>query len=161
MEHRQTVLWGFASTIVMTTIMRGSQALGLTRIDLPLMLGTMVTRERERAKIYGFFIHLANGWIFSYVYAATFESLRRATWWIGMIIGAIHGLFVLTVGMTSIPGLHPRMASDATGPEPTRDLQPPGFMALNYGQQTAIVTLVAHLVFGTILGLFYSSRHRP
>jgi len=159
-RHGRTLLWGFAGTIVMTTILRLSQALGLTRIDLPLMLGTMVTRRRQRAKVYGFLIHLMNGWIFAYVYASAFESLRRATWWIGMIIGAIHGLFVLTIGIPIIPGLHPRMANEATGPEPTRDLQPPGFMALNYGQQTAIVTMVAHMIFGTILGTFYPARHQ-
>jgi uncharacterized membrane protein YagU involved in acid resistance len=159
-DHRKTLLWGFVGTIVMTTILRASQALGLTRIDLPLMLGTMITRRRERAKVYGFLIHLVNGWIFAYVYAAAFESMKRATWWIGMLIGAVHGLFVLTVGIPAIPGLHPRMANEATGPEPTRDLQPPGFMAINYGQQTAVATLIAHLIFGTILGAFYSSRRR-
>jgi uncharacterized membrane protein YagU involved in acid resistance len=159
-DHRKTLLWGFVGTIVMTTILRASQALGLTRIDLPLMLGTMITRRRERAKVYGFLIHLVNGWIFAYVYAAAFESMKRATWWIGMLIGAVHGLFVLTVGIPAIPGLHPRMANEATGPEPTRDLQPPGFMAINYGQQTAVATLIAHLIFGAILGAFYRSRRR-
>ena len=158
MEHRRTFVWGFAATIVLTSILRISQAAGLTRIDLPLMLGTMVTKQRDRAKVYGFILHLLNGWIFAYAYASAFESIRRASWWIGAIVGAVHGFFVLAVGMPSLPGIHPRMASDSTGPEPTRDLQPPGFLALNYGQQTAIVTMVAHVIYGTILGAFYPGR---
>ncbi len=158
MEHRRTFVWGFAATIVLTSILRISQAAGLTRIDLPLMLGSMLTKQRDRAKVYGFGLHVLNGWIFAYVYASAFESIRRATWWIGMIVGAIHGLFVLAVGMPSLPGIHPRMATDSTGPEPTRDLQPPGFLALNYGQQTAIVTMIAHMIYGAILGAFYPER---
>ena len=158
MEHRSTFVWGFAGTIVLTSILRISQAMGLTRIDLPLMLGTMVTKQRDRAKVYGFILHVLNGWIFAYLYASAFESIRRATWWVGMLIGAVHGFFVLAVGMPSLPGIHPRMASDSTGPEPTRDLQPPGFLALNYGQQTAIVTMLAHVIYGAILGTFYPGR---
>lgn len=160
MEHQRTWVWGFAGTIVLTSILRLCQALGLTRIDLPLMLGTMITRSRDRAKVYGFVLHLLNGWVFAYAYASVFESIRRATWWIGAIVGAIHGFFVLAIAMPMLPGLHPRMANKSTGPEPTRDLQPPGFLALNYGQQTAIATMVAHIVYGAILGAFYPDRPR-
>jgi hypothetical protein len=34
-------------------------------------------------------------------------------------------------------------------------LQPPGFMALNYGRQTPVVTIAAHLLYGAIIGRFY------
>jgi uncharacterized membrane protein YagU involved in acid resistance len=149
------LLWGFAGTTILTTILRACQALGLTRMDLPLILGLIVTRDRDRAKTYGFFIHLLNGWIFSLIYAAFFETLGRATWWIGTAIGLVHALFILVVGLPVIPGLHPRMATDARGPEPTRELEPPGFMAINYGRRTPLVTILAHLVFGAILGVFY------
>ena len=46
------------------------------------------------------------------------------------------------------------MASEQHGPTVVRQLEPPGFLALNYGVQTPLV-LVAHLVFGMILGAFY------
>jgi hypothetical protein len=149
------LLWGFAGTTILTTILRAGQALGLTRMDLPLILGLIVTRDRDKAKTYGFFIHLLNGWIFTLIYAAFFEMLQRATWWVGAAIGLVHALFILVVGLPVIPGLHPRMATDARGPEPTRELEPPGFMAINYGRRTPIVTIGAHLIFGAILGIFY------
>jgi hypothetical protein len=154
-DVRGALLLGFVGTTVLTTIMRASQAFGLTRMDLPLLLGAIVTPQRDRAKIYGFLIHLVNGWIFAFIYVAFFQYLRRATWWLGAGVGLVHALFVLVVGLPAVPGFHPRMASDATGPEPTHQLQPPGFMAVNYGRRTAIVTLLAHLIFGSILGALY------
>src|SRR5690606_5525638 len=95
MDFPGVLLWGFAATTILTTILRGSQALGLTRLDLPLMLGLIVTPNRDHAKAYGFLIHLLNGWVFSLVYAAFFENLDRAGLWLGSIIGLVHGLFVL------------------------------------------------------------------
>ena len=119
------------------------------------MLGTMVTSDRDRAKIYGFLMHFVNGWIFASVYAALFESMRKATWWLGMGMGLAHGLFVLVAAAPVLPGMHPRMVSEHAGPEPTRQLEPPGFMMLNYGRRTPLATVAAHLVYGLILGTFY------
>ncbi|MDI3340284.1 MAG: hypothetical protein QJR03_07095 [Sphaerobacter sp.] len=158
MNIRDVLLWGFTGTTVLTTIMRGAAAIGQTRIDLPLILGLTLTPNRDRAKVYGFLFHLANGWIFALLYAATFQYFRRATWWLGMLVGAVHALFVLIVGLPALPGLHPRMATDARGPEPTLELEPPGFLAINYGRQTAVVTILAHLTFGAILGTFYRPK---
>ena len=33
-------------------------------------------------------------------------------------------------------------------------LEPPGFMLRNYGLQTPVVSLVAHVAYGTIIALF-------
>ena len=149
------LLWGFVATIVLTTLMAASQGLGLSRMGIPFMLGTMFTPNRDRAKVVGFAIHLVNGWLFALVYALAFESWGRATWWLGAGIGLVHGLAVLVAVMPLLPGLHPRMASENQGPEPTRALEPPGFLALNYGRRTPVISLVAHLVYGAILGGFY------
>lgn len=131
--------------------------MGITRMDLPLMLGTMVTPDRDRAKIVGVIMHIVNGWIFAFVYAIYFEALGRATWWLGMGMGLLHAVLVLLLLMPFLPGIHPRMVSDYRGPEPTRQLEPPGFAALNYGRRTPIGLIIAHLVYGGMLGLFYSA----
>jgi hypothetical protein len=150
-----TLLWGFVGTVVLTILMAGSQELGLTRMSLPYMLGTMATADRDRARLLGFGMHLVNGWLFAVIYAAAFESWDRATWWLGAGIGCVHALVVLTAAMSVLPGLHPRMASEEQGPTPTRQLEPPGFLALHYGRRTPIAVLLAHLVYGAILGAFY------
>lgn len=155
------LLWGFVGTIVLTTVMAGSQGVHLTRMNLPYMLGTMFTADRDRAKLFGFVIHLMNGWAFSLLYVAAFHAWRQATWWLGAAIGLVHAAFVLSAGMRIVPGLHPRMASEQQGPSITRQLEPPGFLALNYGVQTPLSVLVAHLLFGSILGAFYSVGSVP
>lgn len=155
MRERNISLWGFVATVVLTGVMSASQGLGLSRMSLPYMLGTMFTSNHDRAKWVGFGVHLINGWLFAAVYSAAFRSWRRSAWWLGAAIGLVHGLFVLVTGMSLLPAIHPRMADERQGPTPTRQLQPPGFMARNYGRRTPITVIVAHLVYGTILGAFY------
>ena len=152
------LLWGFAATIVLTTSIILGQSLGLTRIDMPFIIGTMFTSDRDRARMVGLIVHIVNGWIFACVYALFFESLHLATWWFGALIGAVQGLFVVVAVLPLLPGIHPRMVSDFRGPEPTRLLEPPGFLAANYGRLTPIVTIAAHLLYGFTIGAFYSLR---
>jgi len=148
-------LWGFASTVVLTTVLSGSQGLGLTRMNLPYLLGTLFTPNRDRAKVYGSVLHLFNGWIFSIVYVIAFHAANTFTWWFGAIIGFVHATFVLVVAMPLLPGMHPRMASEIQGPTVVRQLEPPGFLARNYGIRTPISVIVAHMIFGAMLGGFY------
>src|SRR5438552_17472035 len=86
------LLWGFAATIVLTTLTIAGQSLGLTRIDIPFILGTMFTANRDRAKFVGVLIHIMNGWIFAIVYALFFQHLAP-TWWFGALIGVVQGIF--------------------------------------------------------------------
>ncbi|NUR56739.1 MAG: hypothetical protein HOQ29_20040 [Acidobacteria bacterium] len=156
MNWTSSLLWGFVSTIVLTTLMAGSQGMRLTRMNLPYMLGTIFTANRDRANVIGFGVHVMMGWLFSLFYIAAFHAWDRATWWLGASIGLVHAAFVLTAGMRLLPGMHPRMASEQQGPTVMRQLEPPGFLALNYGYQTPISVVVAHLAFGAILGAFYT-----
>ncbi len=155
MDRHGILLWGFAATLTLTTLLSGSRGLGLTRMDIPFMLGTMVTPNRDRAKIVGFAMHVITGWLFASIYALYFDALGRSRPWLGAAMGLFQGTFVLTVLLPLLPGLHPRMVSDFAGPEPTRQLEPPGFLGLNYGYQTPLATLVAHFLYGLILGTFY------
>ena len=155
MNWESWLLWGFVATLALSTLLSGSQGLGLTRMNFPYLLGTMFTPDRDRAKVYGFFYHVINGWFFSLVYVLIFESMREANWWIGTLLGIGHALFMLVVVMSLMPGVHPRIASESHGPTANRMLEPPGFMALNYGYQTPLSIVLAHIVFGIILGAFY------
>ncbi|HEY8713286.1 MAG TPA: hypothetical protein VIM68_10475 [Thermoanaerobaculia bacterium] len=158
MNLSSILLWGFAATVMLTTIIVAGQTLGVTRIDMPFIVGTMFTSDRDRAKIYGYLFHLMNGWLFSVIYALFFENLHKATWWLGAIMGLVQGFVVIVVLLPLLPGIHPRMVSDSRGPEPTRLLEPPGFLATNYGRMTPVITLFAHTIYGLILGTFYALR---
>jgi uncharacterized membrane protein YagU involved in acid resistance len=158
MNWSSWLLWGFASTVVLTSILAGSQGLGMTRMNIPYMLGTIFTPSRDKAKFIGAFFHFANGWIFSLIYVAAFQALGRSTWWFGGLIGIVQATFVLTMLLPILPALHPRMASEERGPTVVRQLEPPGFLGLHYGIRTPVSVLIAHAIFGAILGLFYVVR---
>lgn len=155
MNWGSIVLWGFVATATLTTVMTASQKLGLSRMDMPLLIGTMFTHDRRRAELLGAVIHFVNGWVFALVYGAIFESLGYAGAMTGAAIGLGQGLFVLATVMPLMPAFHPRMASERQGPGLERRIQPPGFLALNYGRRSPLTTLAAHIAYGAILGAFY------
>jgi hypothetical protein len=149
------LLSGFVATLALSTLLATSQGFGLTRMNLPYLIGTFVIPQREKAKFYGFVVHLLLGWVFSILYVWIFETRHLANWWFGMLLGLAHALMVLTLGMSLMPGIHPRMASEQHGPNADRQLEPPGFMALNYGIRTPVSVFLAHAVFGAVLGSLY------
>ena len=155
MNVSSILLWGFVATVALTTTMAVSHGAGLTRMSIPFLLGTILTPNRDRALVTGVAFHIVNGWMFAFLYAAILEGIGRTNWSFGAGIGFAHALFVLAVGMPLLPGFHPRMVSEYYGPTPNRRLQPPGFMALNYGRRTPVVTIVAHIAYGAIIGGFY------
>ncbi len=58
MNWGSIALWGFVGTIVLTSIMAATQQLRLTRMSLPLVLGTMLTSNRDRAPLLGIGFHI-------------------------------------------------------------------------------------------------------
>jgi hypothetical protein len=159
MSWTNWLVWGFIATAVLTTLMAGSEGLGITRMNIPHMLGTMFTPNRDRAKVHGVLLHFLNGWAFSIVYIVAFHTAHIFTWWFGALLGLLHGAFVAAVALPVMPGVHPRMASELRGPTVGRQLEPPGFLGLNYGVRTPISVLIAHVAFGALLGALYSPRN--
>ncbi len=146
---------GFAGTVVLTTALRAATELGLTRIDLPFLLGTAVTANRAKAKMIGYLLHLFFGLAFAVVYFATFSSIGRSGWLLGALFGVIHGLFSMTTLVNALlPAVHPLMGSTFTAADSTPLLEPPGFLMLNYGRSTPVLTLLAHVAYGAIVGGF-------
>jgi hypothetical protein len=158
MNWSSWLIWGFASTVVLTSILAGSQGIGMTRMNIPYMLGTIFTPDRDHAKFIGFFLHFGNGFAFSLIYVAAFHALGRSTWWFGALIGLVQALFVLTMLLPILPALHPRMANEQRGPTVVKQLEPPGFLGLHYGIRTPISIIIAHVIFGAILGAFYTLK---
>src|SRR5437764_5359624 len=158
MDWAGWALFGLVATTALTAVMIAAQLLGLTRLDLPLLLGTIVTDDPDRARVAGFFIHLVIGQGFAFGYAAAFALLDRATWWLGGLLGLLHVAVALTVLVPLLAGVHPRMASARAGPASTAMLEPPGLLGLNYGTQTPLVAVAAHLAYGVALGVLLEAR---
>ncbi len=151
-----TLAGGFVGTLVLTTGMRAASELKLTRIDLPFLLGTWVTADRHRAKAVGYAMHLAMGLIFALAYHAVFTAIGHASWWLGALLGLVHGMFAGGALVSVIlPAVHPRLAATATAADSGGAmLEPPGFMLMNYGTRTPLVGMAMHVVYGAIIGVF-------
>jgi hypothetical protein len=147
-------VFGLVATTGLTAVMIIAQLVGRTRLDLPLMLGTLTTEDPDRARVTGVAIHLVIGQVFALFYAAGFVALNRSDWWLGAIFGLAHAVVALTVLIPLLPGVHPRMATERAGPSSIAVLEPPGLFARNYGAATPLVTMAAHAVYGAVLGLF-------
>ena len=146
-------VFGVVATTLLTAVLIALQLTGRTRFDLPLMLGTVFVTDSDRARVAGFVVHLAVGQFFALFYAAGFSALDRSNWWLGGLFGLVHALVALTVLVPLLPGIHPRMASERAGPNSVATLEPPGLLAMNYGVATPAATVVAHVIYGAVLGL--------
>ncbi len=148
---------GFAGTLVLATTLAGATQAGLTRMDIPFLLGTAITPQRERARVVGYALHFVLGLVFALGYFALFTAVGRASWWLGALFGLFHGVFAGTVLVNAIlPVVHPLMGTPATAADAAPLLEPPGFMMVNYGRGTVVVSLLAHVAYGAIIGTFLS-----
>jgi hypothetical protein len=148
---------GFLGTLVLTTALRAANELGLTRVDLPFLLGTALTRDRGRAKALGYLMHLGAGELFALMYYAIFTAIDSSGWLLGALFGLLHGV-VSTTALVNVllPVVHPRMGSTLTAADSSPLLEPPGFLMRNYGRGTPVVALLAHVAYGAIVGGFAS-----
>lgn len=153
MDWAGWAIFGLVATSLLTGVMIMAQLAGWTRLDLPLMLGTLFVSDPDRARVAGFFTHLGFGQLFALAYAAGFALLDMATWWLGGLFGLVHVVVAGTVLVPLLPGVHPRMASERSGPAEGPVLEPPGLMALNYGRSSPAVAALAHVAYGALLGL--------
>jgi len=153
-----TVLWselagGVTGTLVLTTITQAASEMGVTRMDLPFLLGTTVTENRRKAKAIGYGFHFLLGVAFAMAYGAFFQAIGWSTWWLGALLGVVHAFFIGTVLVNVLlPIVHPRIGTEDTAANEVALLEPPGFLMLNYGPNTFLVTLAAHVVYGAIVG---------
>lgn len=152
-----TAAGAFVGTLALTTALRAAGELGMTRMDLPFLLGTVVTADRTRAKAVGYLMHFVSGEIFAFVYLAVFLAIGESGWWLGALFGLVHGLFAGTALVNILlPLVHPRMGSPVTSAPRTALLEPPGFLMRNYGPGTPLVTVIAHIGYGAVVGGFTS-----
>jgi hypothetical protein len=146
---------GAVGTIVLTSSLRLAQELGWTRMDIPLLLGTALTDRRGPASVIGYVVHFLNGLVFALAYYAVFRAVGHAGWLFGAALGIVHaGLAGGALMTVLLPAVHPRMGTPWSDAEETPLLEAPGFLLMNYGRRTVIWTLLAHIVYGAIVGGF-------
>jgi hypothetical protein len=144
---------GLLGTIVLTAIVRAATELRWTRMDLALLLGTTVSENRRKARAIGYAFHFGLGPLFALGYAGVFASIGYSSWMLGALLGALHAVFTGTVLVNVLlPLVHPRIATTDVAANDISLIEPPGFLLLNYGRNTFLVTVAAHIAFGAVVG---------
>jgi hypothetical protein len=126
-------------------------------MDIPFLLGTAVAADRVRAKALGYSLHFAFGIVFALAYYAIFVVIDESGWLLGALFGLAHALFAGSALVNVLlPVVHPRMGTGFTAAGSAPLLEPPGFLLRNYGRQTLLATVAAHIAYGAIVGGFVS-----
>jgi len=144
---------GVLGTMVLTTVLRSASELGYTRMDLALLLGTIFTSNRRRAKVAGYVVHFVFGLAFAIAYGLFFLAVGHSSWWLGALVGALHAMFVSAVLVNvMLPIVHPRIGTPDSAANEIALIEPPGFLMSNYGPNTFLLNLLAHIAYGAIIG---------
>ena len=120
------------------------------KMNLFMMLGSMVLPVGAAAFVMGAMTHLGMSIVFGLIHGAVISAAEidsaEAAW--GLLFGLVHWAAAgLALGM--LPLVHPRIASG--------EVPAPGFFALRFPPMTAAGFLMLHLLFGLIVGVLYGA----
>jgi uncharacterized membrane protein YagU involved in acid resistance len=134
-----SIIAGLLGTLVMTLLMYLAPKMGLLKMDIIGLLGTMFTTSEGASRVIGTLAHLMMGVIFAIVYALLWTlGLGNSIWLWGLIFGAIHG--VIAVGMMPLMvKMHPRPPQMESSP------------------MMVVGLLMGHLIFGLVVALTYAT----
>ncbi len=137
----------------MLPILYGGLAMGMTSMDLLRTLGTMMQPKGSKAVVYGIglMMHVMMGAGFGLIHAGLLHafdpSSTGAATGLGILIGAVHGLLVAVMMPTMLTMGHP-LVKDGT-------ISAPGPAMTGFGKMTPMGMVVAHLVYGLVIGAIY------
>lgn len=133
------ILASFAGTLAMTALMYVAPAMGMPKMDIIGMLGTMFTSNQGTARVMGVVAHFMMGAVFAIIYALLWSlGIGSPTWLWGLIFGAVHGV-VTMVMIPMMMKIHPR---------PTQ---------MDNGPKMMVGMLAAHMFFGLVVALTYGA----
>ena len=120
------------------------------RMNLFLMLGTMMFRDRTAAYVAGAMMHAVMSIAFGLIHVAVFTAFDMETslaaW--GILFGFAHWM-VAGMGLGMVPMMHPLIKKG--------QMDAPGAFALNYPPMTAMGFFMLHILFGILVGALYSA----
>lgn len=140
------VIAGLVGTIVITIMMALGPKMGMPKMDMPGMLGSMFGAPGNRTM--GMIMHLINGVIFTFIYALFWTNGIGAPQALsGVLFGVVHWLVVGLV-MGIMPMVHAGIQSG--------DIPEPGvYMLKNGGGMGFMGGLVGHIVFAVVVVLIF------
>ncbi len=163
----QGIVAGAGGVVAMSMLMRMGMAVGMTTMDLPTVLGSMVRRDRAGAQPLGMMAHLVNGLAFGVIYAVIWWALGighftiGSAWWVGLIFGAVHAT-VFAMMMPMMSAMHPRVQAApqpalAGGPRDEVTLPRFGLGGTGFGRGTPMGVYLAHLAYGGVWAIIFAA----
>lgn len=136
---RDAIIAGSTGRMAMLLIIYGGPLLGLPRIDLVSMLGSLAAPNKQDAVTLGGAIHFSMGILFAMLYAGLWSlGIGSPTWWWGLIFGTIHGLLILLILLTTT-NRYPLLLQPLTEP------------------RVLLAVILNHIIFGIVVALVYST----
>lgn len=146
---------GLAGGIAFLMVVYMGLALGMTRMNFLVVLGTMLAPSGSKKTVYGIglTIHLMMSAAFGLAHAALLQAIgvtsigQGASW--DLAIGAGHGLVVVAVLPMILTLMHPLVRKHA--------MERPGVALTGFGSGTPLGSLMAHTAFGVVTGAVYAA----
>lgn len=140
------IVAGIVGTVVITVVMNMAPQLGMPKMDIVGMLGSMFSPEGNR--IVGLGMHLMMGVVFAIIYALLWNAGIGS---IGLLWGALFGAGHWLVAGAMMGGMSMMHAGVKAG-----TVEAPGiFMMHNGGLMAFMGGLIGHVIFGLVVALVY------
>lgn len=145
------ILWvGLVGGLAMSLMMTGARAMGLIDASMSRYQGCILTGRTEGAGTHaaGLMMHLVLSVLIAIVYAwALGQVWGHASWSLGLLGGAVHWAIAGLV-LPMMDGMNPCVKRGA--------LEPFGSYGSKRGAMMVAGFLMAHLLFGLLVGWLYS-----
>ncbi len=136
---------GFVATAAMTGLMYAAPMMGMPKMDIATMLGTMFLPSPGPAFWLGMMIHLMMGIIlFPAIYRFVLQPSSGSGTGRGVLLGLLLWAAANMMVMPMMAAIHPMVKSGM--------MPAPGFLMLNLGVMAPIGSLIGHLLYGVVLG---------
>ncbi len=136
---------GFVGTAAMTALMYSAPMMGMPKMDIGTMLGTMFLASPGPAFWLGIMIHLMMGTLlFPALYGFALQPSGSGGTGRGVALGLALWAAANLMVMPMMGALHPMVKSGM--------MTAPGFLMLNLGIMAPMGSLIGHLLYGALLG---------
>lgn len=140
------IVAGIVGTIVFTVVMNMAPQMGMPKMDIVGLLGSMFSPEGNR--ILGLGMHLMMGVVFALIYALLWGAGVGS---VGLLWGAVFGAGHWLVAGAMMGGMGMMHAGVKAG-----TVEAPGiFMLHNGGVMAFMGGLIGHVIFGLVVALVF------
>ena len=144
-DNRRALWAGLAGTAALTLILAWGPTVGAPPLNLPLWDGTFFTLNLGMAVMIGYLVHFAIGVGLAFLFQRRFQGRWNVEPWLaGALFGFVVWLALMAVGLPVFDTLDPLVSNGL--------LTAPGLFAMGLGLTAPAMLLLAHLVYGALVG---------